>query len=299
MKTKMLRLAVLSMVTTLGLGSYSAVSQNNTAYEQALRELDIMSNIFEAASDQRRNNRDENREDSRYDFDEALYLADQGMLFTFRMRSGPGFFPEMNFSLGGMPIEAIAEISRDINDGISDLQREMFFIGGRSFGGLSEEQLEEMEIMSEEMEERQDNIRDLQRDLRDMQRDLRDMQREARNNDDNEQLEAEIAALEAQLDAEREQLETQSDQYRLFMDEFRQARQEELTARNQVAVNEIMNTLCDYGATLRSLDDDEHVTIILENFNDNLDQLYVFDFADVAACSSGENLLQSALSYQL
>jgi len=292
MKTKMLRLAVLSMVTTLGLGSYSAVSQNNTAYEQALRELDIMSNIFEAASDQRRNNRDENREDSRYDFDEALYLADQGMLFTFRMRSGPGFFPGMNFSFGGMPIEAIVEISRDINEEFGDLQREMFFIGDRNFAGFSEEQLEEMEIMSEEMEERQDNIRDLQRDLR-------DMQREARNNDDNEQLEAEIAALEAQLDAEREQLETQSDQYRLFMDEFRQARQEELTARNQVAVNEIMNTLCDYGATLRSLDDDEHVTIILENFNDNLDQLYVFDFADVAACSSGENLLQSALSYQL
>lgn len=293
MKTKMLRLAVLSMVTTLGLGSYSAVSQNNTAYEQALRELDIMSNIFEAASDQRRNNRDENREDSRYDFDEALYLADQGMLFTFRMRSGPGFFPGMNFSFGGMPIEAIVEISRDINEEFGDLQREMFFIGDRNFAGFSEEQLEEMEIMSEEMEERQDNIRDLQRDLR-------DLQREARNNDeDDEQLEAEIAALEAQLDTEREQLETQSDQYRLFIDEFRQARQEELTARNQVAVNEIMNTLCDYGATLRSLDDDEHVTIILENFNDNLDQLYVFDFADVAACSSGENLLQSALSYQL
>lgn len=288
MKYPIQKITALSLITVFSLYARSASPQVSGDFEQALRELDIMSNIFEAASDQNRGN----REEARYDFDEALYLANQGMLFSFRLGVGPSFFPGINIS-AGMPIEAIVEISRDLNEEFGELQREMFFIGSRNFGGLSEQQLEEMEIMSEAMEERQDNIRDLQRDLRDLQRRARD------NDSDDEQLEAEIEALESQLTSEREQLAEQSDQYRLFMEDFRQSRQEELAVRNQALLGSIMNTLCDYGVTLRSLQDGEHVTIVLQNFNDNLDQIYVIDYADLANCSSGDALLQSALSYQL
>lgn len=69
----------------------------------------------------------------------------------------------------------------------------------------------------------------------------------------------------------------------------------------------LYQALCDFGASLRSLPDDEHVSIILEGLGDNTednnrsDKLHVLDKADVMACQSGaidvEQLLARGVQY--
>jgi len=59
----------------------------------------------------------------------------------------------------------------------------------------------------------------------------------------------------------------------------------------------VVQALCDYGATLKSLKNDEHITLIFENFNNDQDQINVFSYKDVAECTSNEKLQQSAVSY--
>jgi hypothetical protein len=132
---------------------------------------------------------------------------------------------------------------------------------------------------------------------------MRDLLRELRNADnddeDSDKIEDRIAKLQAQIDVEMEALESQTTAYQSIMQEHRQEREQEEANRNEAAQNLIISTLCDYGNTLQSLQNNEHVTVVMQNFNDNQDQVYVFDYADVASCSSVEELLQSAIAYRL
>tara|TARA_R110000772_G_scaffold14417_10_gene41683 strand:+ start:1010 stop:1906 length:897 start_codon:yes stop_codon:yes gene_type:complete len=298
MKTRTRKYSLLTLAVVSCLTSLSGAAQQNADYSQALRELDIMSNIFEAASEQRRSNRDSLQISS---FDEGIYLADQGMVFSFRMSSGRNFFRAIN--INALPAEAIANLEIDmagIADEISSEMRRVF--PGQDFSmpfvspmmpGMSDEQRDAIEEMSELIRDQQESIRDSQRELRDLQRRLRDEET------DRSDIENRIAQTERDLEAETAQLEEQNNAYRAFMQEYQEIQEQQIAARNRQAENEIMATLCDYGATLRSLQNDEHVSIVLQNYTDNRDQVYVFDFADVASCSSAEQLLQSALSYQL
>lgn len=296
MKTFTRNMGLIALSTAIGLSGY-VMAQQDTDVSQALRELDIMSNIFEAATDQSRDNNNGGRLTS---FDEAMYLADQGMVFSFRMRSGRNFFfgPDFNeIFLDGARMEIqIANLQNEISTEVMrDLDAEFQMPPTVIFnGGMDEEQMEAMEEMM-------DAIRDHQENIRDQQREIRSLQRQLRNDDDAdvESIENQIVEIEAQLEAEMEELDTQSTAYANSMLEYREAQQQQITQRNQLALDEIMTTLCDYGSTLRSLQSDEHVTIVLQNFNDNSDQVYVFSAGDVASCSSGEQLLQTALGYQL
>ena len=145
-------------------------------------------------------------------------------------------------------------------------------------------------------------ILNIEEEVRDLQRDMRDLQRELRNADNDDEvadIEARLDPLQAQIDAEMDTLETQTTAYQSLMQEYQQEQNQQEANRNAAAQNLIIATLCDFGNTLRSLQNDEHVTVVMQNFNDNLDQVYVFDYADVAGCSSAEELLEDAIAYQL
>ena len=288
------------MALTAGIGLYAlhGTAQQNMDYSQALRELDIMSNIFEAASDQRRGDRDRMQLSS---FDEGMYLANQGMVFSFRMNSGRNFFRAIN--IDALPAEAIANMEIDlagIADEISTEMRRVFPgqdfsmpFGAPMMPGMTDEQRDAIEEMT-------DMIRDRQESIRDQQRELRELQRRLRNDEgDSSDIENRIARTESDLETETALLEEQNNAYRTFMQEYQEVQEQQIAARNRQAENEILTTLCDYGATLRSLQNDEHISIVLQNYADNRDRVYVFEFADVASCSSAEQLLQSAISYPL
>lgn len=298
MKTYTRSICLIAFSAALGLGAIQGVAQQNTDYSDAIRDLDIMSNIFEAALEPRRDS-DNYRPVSI--LDGASYLADQGMVFTFIQPGGRGMmafididdmpgaaFAEMGIDMAEMAMEISTEVRRALPNGD-------FPFSGNSFASIAM-----MEQEFEEMENMNDDLRDQQEEVRDLQRDMRDLQRELRNDDgDNAETETRIEELQAQIDVEMETLETQSMAYQNVMQEYRQEREQEVTARNEAAQSLILSTLCDYGNTLRSLQNNEHVTVVMRNFDDNLDQVYVFDYADVAACDSGGDLLQSAIAYQI
>jgi hypothetical protein len=59
----------------------------------------------------------------------------------------------------------------------------------------------------------------------------------------------------------------------------------------------IFSTLCNYGNTLRSLANGEHVSIVLQNYADDQTQVHVFDYADFANCSSADSLRAAGVTY--
>ena len=61
----------------------------------------------------------------------------------------------------------------------------------------------------------------------------------------------------------------------------------------------IFSTLCDYGSTLRSLESDDHVSIVLHNYADGLTQVNVFDRSDLTDCTSADTLRQAGVTYLL
>ena len=165
--------------------------------------------------------------------------------------------------------------------------------GAPMMPGMTDEQRDAIEEMTDMIRDRQESIRDHQRELRELQRRLRN------DEGDSSDIENRIARTESDLETETALLEEQNNAYRTFMQEYQEVQEQQIAARNRQAENEILTTLCDYGATLRSLQNDEHISIVLQNYADNRDRVYVFEFADVASCSSAEQLLQSAISYPL
>ncbi len=61
----------------------------------------------------------------------------------------------------------------------------------------------------------------------------------------------------------------------------------------------VMQSLCDYGSTLRNLPDKEHVSVVIEAGSDEAERhIYVFDKGDVTDCrSDAEGLKNKATQY--
>jgi len=145
------------------------------------------------------------------------------------------------------------------------------------------------------------------RELRDIEREISDNRIELIHDEDNrKEVEQEIAKLEKQrvdveakrdrlqekLDAERQKLKEQQEEMR---EKALQARKEHIANLEQV----VMQTLCDYGSTLKNLPDDEHVSVVLESVpTSDIRQVYVLGKKDVTGCNSGgAGLAKSATKY--
>ena len=102
-----------------------------------------------------------------------------------------------------------------------------------------------------------------------------------------EQLRAALQQLGDQARQTAAELTVQYEQAKL---EYRQRWQEEIVAFEE----SLFGLLCDYGATLRELPDDEHVTVVLLGLGADTEQdlpadrLHVVAKADLLACQSGE-----------
>ncbi len=298
MKSFTQKALVLTLGPILVLGTFKSIAHQNEDYSDTIRELDIMSNIFEAALEPRR---DTNNYRPVSILDESSYLANQGMVFSFIQPGNRGMMAFID--IDDMPGAAFAEMSIDIARNISAEVRRALPNGNFPFADdalntitMLEEEFEAMEEMREDIRDQQEEVRDLQRDMRDLQRELRDIEND---DEDNDEIEGRITELQAQIDLEIEELEAQNSAYQSVVQDYRQELEQEEANRNEAAQNTIISTLCDYGNTLRSLQNNEHVTVVMQNVIDNQDQVYIFDYADVASCSSSEDLLQSAITYRL
>jgi uncharacterized coiled-coil protein SlyX len=289
---------LISLSGLLAFSAFKGSAQQNTDYSEAIRELDIMSNIFEAALEPRRAN---NNFSPTSFLDESSYLADQGMVFSFVQPGQHGMMAFVDFN--GIPGAGFTEMEINMEEMAREIRTEVrrmlpagdFTFPGGPFASIAmmEEEMEALEEMSEAVRDQQEVIRDLQRDMRDLQRELREA------DDDNAEIQENIVQLQSQIDAERDELQSLASNYQGVMQEFQQQRSNEIAEQNETARSLIFSTLCDYGNTLDALQNDEHVTVIMQNYENGRDQVYVLNYADVASCSSAEQLLENAIAYQI
>lgn len=311
-----------TLVLVLGLVPAGAAQEED--FSQVLRELNIMRNILEATLE-------EESKSNNFAFvstpPSAVYLAGQGMVFTFHVNrfsyrggdfSGFGsYWHDFSVNMAQMAADVAAEVQAafpgiDLNldiDPVPPAAPPVPTRRGREGDAFAEHRAA-MEEMAEALRDRREDIQDLQRDLRGLQRDLR------RGAEDPEVLEERLAAVNEELEREMAALEEQREAYEQFTNEYRRLQEEHLAEFGNRLVNLVATTLCDYGSTLKELGNNEHVTLIFRNLeqgqdqvyrdaftevrapaNSGRDRIYVFDYPDVTSCESPETLLQNAINY--
>ena len=140
---------------------------------------------------------------------------------------------------------------------------------------------------------------ELREDQRDVRRKLREYSRKmdmaVAQDRETEDIEEEIGDLEAELEALDKQYDTLAADIEREHERFREEREgryaQRRTDRQQAYAaleSLLLQTLCDYGATLRSLPSNEHVNLLIENVRgedgNEYDRVYVFEKKDVLAC---------------
>ncbi len=250
------------------------------------------------------------------------YLIGQGV--AFRVDSNSGWLrhfvmppmPPMPAMAPAAPGSGVA-VSANVANSISISEN------GSSFSfNFDEEAMEEMaeaaEAMAEQQQDQSEKLRDLREERRDIERDLRDYEREKRD--------IEFSSKVSKLDADQqkklkevnqksEQLKTQLAQLQKNLTEQEQeynkkrAEQQKLAAQRQTElvakVGQVFSsTLCDYGASLRDLKEQEFVSFQLSlSGRDNAkDHYWVVKKSDINQCVTGKidapALLKKASYYQ-
>lgn len=323
MKYFPVKIGLTAVTAVIGLATAYA-AQDNSDIDRKVRELRIMDNIFEAALEEGSERSSRMR---RMGPLESMYLADQGMVFRFRMVNfGPGNFSRRGYNTLSLDyIESMLERTKaslervqssfpDLDfdfdydfDFDNDNNREFFIRRGAapatpaspaaSVFFFTDDRGPEREAMRD-MEE---SMRDTQEEVRDMQRSIRDLERQIRNDDDTDVAAArqEIEQIETRMDEEMAQLDEQQQAYETFLADLENVRREQQQGLVDEASGQIISTLCDYGATLRSLENNEHVTVILEDAMEDTDQVYVFSMGDISDCRDADGLKSKSVAYQM
>ena len=250
------------------------------------------------------------------------YLIGQGV--AFRVDSNSGWLrhfvmppmPPMPAAAPAAPGTAVA-VSANVANSVSISEN------GNSFSfNFDEEAMEAMvesaEAWAEQVQDQNEKLRDLREERRDIERDLRDYEREKRD--------IEFSSKVSKLDAEQQnklkeinqrsvQLKNQlaDIQKTLAAEEAlynkQKADQEKLAAQRQIElvakVGQVFSsTLCDYGASLRDLKEQEFVSfqLSLSGRDQAKDHYWVVKKSDINQCVTGKidapALLKKATYYQ-
>lgn len=248
------------------------------------------------------------------------YLMGQGV--AFRVDSNSGWLrhfvmPPMP-PVPAMPAAAVGGttvvVSTNVDNPVSTSNSFSF--------SFDEEAMEEMaeaaEALAEQQQDQSEKLRDLREERRDIERDLRDYEREKRDiefsskvgklDDEQQKKLKELSQKSEQLKSQLAQLQktltVQEQEYnKKRAEQQKQAaqRQAELVAK----VGQVFsNTLCDYGASLRDLKEQEFVSFqfSLSGRDNAKDHYWVVKKADINQCVTGkidaQSLLKKASYYQ-
>ena len=205
---------------------------------------------------------------------EAIYLAGQGVLLDMDMARRPAS------RMGDVEVTAIDQIPHVVQEIVANV--------ALAIAPYEPEDLAELRELREEQRE----VRNQQRELR---RELRRLRAEHAREPEYigiplpgetktvmaqgiREREAELEALDGEYQALERDIDKQYDQLRTLRQSDVAA--EEPTAQDLTAA--VGTVACDYGGTLRSLPDDEHLTFRLRRGRDSA--FYVFRKEDLVAC---------------
>ena len=310
-------LACLSMLAT---GSVQAANLGQDKLKRVERDLKIMNNILKTSLSE--------QTDSRPSID-SVYLAEQGMLFTIEQRNGFHFefhqidLPELP-SLPPVPVKA--PVSVEMTEQQIEQIENAAMIAAESAMEMAEVSLDyisdfdwssassaERSAQKAQQTQLRSEKRELEHQARKLEREVRNVERKLRDSEFEEQLEKveldskKTAALKEQMDkltaslsGVAEQLKANSTKLQQKAKEVKQQQEEKIKARLAMTEKVISETVCDFGAGLRSLEQNQHITFRIEG---KVNRMYVFDQANVEQCADGKisaaNLLQQATKYQL
>ena len=281
-----------------------------TNYDELSKELEIMNSVLATTLKQT------DKDDAiRFRGIETSYLASQGVVFDVTTSRGAMGF---RFDLGQFFPEAVVAPQAPIvigGDGRS-IQIEV----DNDFEHLIEDSVRQVERVfsesSEQLREIRRDARELSWELRENERRSRDLNFELRNAEDErkERLEERLNELQ-QVMTELKERQSELNLYANNIEAEQKAQQEKRKQAYEEAnksflagfEERIADTLCRFGAGLRALPDDEHISFVLKGFHASeksgkQDRIYVFTEKDIKSCVQeridSTELLAKATVYQ-
>ncbi|PHR63862.1 MAG: hypothetical protein COA51_09485 [Idiomarina sp.] len=296
----MLRQQVLTLsfvvMSAAGCATVAAqAQQSNLSQRDALKqELEVMNSIFETKLSQRRDEGDRERpkhfRSQRLSFD---YLAGQGVVYHVNFERHFNFDFDFDFDAPMPPDAPLPEIiieKRVVNNGSEEIEK--------TYRNVTEAGLAVGELVRELQEQR--------RQVRDLEFAMNSAEGDGRKQIEKELAEAreELATVRATLDKQRQQLRAASSEVQAKQQQRLEARTERLHQEVLAFEQTLAETLCTYGATLKSLPSNENISFVLQGAGDKdsggNDKVYIFDKQMLVDCqnnNSSSDLLSKAVTY--
>ncbi|MEO3864217.1 hypothetical protein [Rheinheimera fenheensis] len=287
----LLRPTILALTSAALLG-YSTYSAADVA-PQLKKNADILQTILQTAFS--------NTEQARLTSLQSSYLAGQGLLFQASNKIGASHI--FQFNDARVPVAPPPPLpASQFEFEIDSEQLTIITEQAEEMAEQAQQQFRQHHRLFEQQRTIERELRDVEREKRDLEfsqtltkLDKEQQQELTQLQEKTKQLQQKLAEAAKQAEQSREQLAQQRAK--------RQAEQEQQTAALVKTVGEqFSQVLCDYGASLRLLPDDEHVTLQLNSRSDAGRYYWVMKKADINQCMAGKikaaDLLAKAKRYQ-
>ncbi|TPV52339.1 hypothetical protein FJ444_21110 [Aestuariibacter sp. GS-14] len=277
----------------------SAVAQNLTELD---KQLNIMSGVIDTALKQ-----DTRKDGVRYRSIEATYLAKQGVIFTINT-GGRSMMFDFDFSdlMSVLPTAPEAPESHTVTvvtDGMHiETDGDYEFVFEQDWEDTADRVVRQVERIvrktDEKLREFRSDRREIEWELRELERRNRDLEFELRGADAERkrQIESEMKEIKSTIDG----LQTREKELQDYAKELAEEKKAELEKQREMQQQayktflanfegSVGDTLCSFGAGLRELPDDEHISFILKNFGKGddgkaQDRVYIFSKKSVKSC---------------
>ncbi len=295
----------INFVTLITASSIAAYSFAAPDYDRIRRDINVMIGIVKSSFD---NNEDCHNCNVRVT---GHYLAEQGIVFNVNPLGGPNYtfgresfgphhieiFAEGMAAIPGMVDEILADVQFDLD--YEDFRTLQIITNGSDWSSISREVEHGLRQVRQE-------LRQAHSELRERQRALREIEIEAIHAERNEM--EDLASREAEIATEIEKLAQAEEKIRGSMNKRIEKRTLALEARNAEREEQkrqhfekietlVLNTFCDYGNTMRSIPDDERISIVVKK-DDEHSNIYIFKQSELESCDSTRtDVRKHALSY--
>jgi hypothetical protein len=284
----------------------ASVAQAAPDIERIHKDVTVMSTIFDAAFEA-----EESCQKCAPKI-ESSYLAKQGAVFTIRANTWKSFsFSDASEGFSFViPPDAPhgvrrVEITEMVGDILSDVGIVMDEMGSHIEHSLAD--LEHSDTVIRVDSDTRRALRELNRERRELEYQRREYEIELIHADeeDRKRINERIAEVEKQvsgMEGKQNELSKVFVEKKREVDLLRAERQEkaQLQANEQFALieNIVLQSLCDYGTTLKNVPDNEHVSVVFERKNEDKKEVVVMEMDDVTSCTDAKNLKSKATSYQ-
>ena len=291
--------------TAISLATYSFAA---TDYERIRKDINIMIGIvkssFEDSADCRK---------CRVKIT-GSYLAEQGVVFNVNPSGNytHGYkyvydydynydYPDFTSDIA-LVTEGIAEIPEMVHEILADVRVNL---NSENMHSWSMRAPHDDGDLADHTRELREEMREFRADQREFAREMREIEIESIHAEEDElaDLEAREGEVKQKLaEMEKKQLESQK-KFESYADKRIKDRESKRAQRAEVQEQQfkkmetiVLNTFCDYGSTIRSLPDNERVSVVVNNGDES--NVYVFKQSQLASCDSSKtDVRKNALSY--